>query len=77
VTKPTLLVDVAFSNNPLDASYTWTDISARVRSFTWHVGRQDLLQRSEVGEGELVLKNQNRAFDPTNTASVYYPNVAV
>lgn len=73
--SPTIIVEIAFSTNPLDTP-TWTDVTSylvaipRIRR-----GRQHELNRIEAGEAEVVLNNLDRRFDPTNTAGPYYPNV--
>lgn len=74
---PTVLVQIAFANNPFVplASNTWTDITAYVQSFATRRGRNDALGRIEAGTAQLVLDNSDRRFDPTFAASPYYPNI--
>lgn len=54
----------------------WVDVTDRVRQIDLTRGRERTLDRFEAGELTLVLDNQDRAFDPSNTASVYYDATA-
>jgi hypothetical protein len=75
---PALTVKVAFASNPNDSSLVWTDISAYARQVATARGRQRLLRtmaQFQAGTCSLQLDNRDRRFDPTNTASPYYPNV--
>lgn len=72
-----LKVAVAFGIDPLavPAPADWTDISAYVRGASIRRGRQHELARTEAGTATIRLRNTDRRFDPTNTASPYAPNV--
>lgn len=74
---PTLAVKMAFNNLPLtaEASTIWTDVTAYVFSFSFRRGRQRALNRIEAGTLDMLLDNSDRRFDPTYTASPYYPDV--
>lgn len=74
---PTLTVEAAFGVNPLTTptATQWSDITQYVRGVSYHRGRQHELSRTEAGGLEVRLANLDRAFDPTNTASPYYPNI--
>ncbi|MHB8511490.1 MAG: LamG domain-containing protein [Actinomycetota bacterium] len=74
---PQCLVEIGFSANPLDALSTivWTDVSNRVWEYGYTRGKQQELGRYEAGTATVLLDNLDRALDPTNTASPYYPNV--
>ena len=73
--SPVITVEIAFATNPLSAS-AWTDVTAYLlRIPRIKRGRQNELNRIEAGEAEIVFNNLDRRFDPTNTASPYYPNV--
>lgn len=55
---------------------TWyTDISAYAKSVTISRGRSRELDRFQTGSATIVLKNQDRTFDPTQSASPLYPNI--
>lgn len=75
VSVPTLKVEIGLAANPLSPSPTWTDITSYARLFTWTRGRQHILNRFEPGHGSITLLNNDRRFDPTNTAGPYYPNL--
>lgn len=70
----TVKVEVAWVANPYGA-LTWTDISAYVTDHTITRGRQYELDQNEAGTCVLDLVNTDGRFDPTNTASPYYPYV--
>jgi hypothetical protein len=55
----------------------WTSVQARLQSFTSSHGRQDELSGVAAGGLQLLLDNDDSAFDPDNTASPYYPNVKI
>ncbi len=55
---------------------TWTNVSTSVRSFEIAgAARQYELNQMESGTTSLLLKDENRSFDPANTSSTYWPNV--
>lgn len=72
---PVVTVEIAFTSSPLVANPVWVDVSAYVLGFDIRRGRQHELNRMEAGTCALRLDNMDRRFDPTNTASPYYPNV--
>lgn len=72
--QPSITTLVAFSSDP-GATPVWSDISDRMLGFTVNRGRQRELDRFVAGRLSLTLNNEDRAFDPTYTASPYYPNV--
>lgn len=74
MTMPTVTVEVALTTDPGDTP-AWTDLSSRFISFTSTRGRRDELQRFDPGRARITLSNEDRALDPTYTASPYYPNV--
>jgi hypothetical protein len=76
---PQVIVEVAFTNNPLDSSLTWTDISAYVTGFTpsTPLGRQHQLNRSQPTSYTVTFTNRDGRFTPTNTTSPYYHSPSV
>src|SRR3990172_10103782 len=68
-------LEIAFASNPLDASPTWTDVSEYLISGESRRGRNKEFDRSDPGSLKLRLSNNDRRFEPTNTASPYAPNV--
>jgi hypothetical protein len=74
---PKLLVEVAFSSNPIDANQVWTDITPYVQGFGLKRGRQYELDTFQPGTASITLDNQDRRFDPTYPAGPYYPNIKI
>lgn len=77
-TKPRVLIEVDFVNDPTSLTETWTDITAYVRTKTTGAelmstdrGRTYELSRTESGRILLVLDNTDGRFDPTNMNSPY------
>ena len=67
-----ITVEIAFDSNPLDASQTFTDVSAYVRSIETNRGRQHALDDFQTGTCSVVLDNTDDRFNPLNTSSPYY-----
>jgi len=76
-TFPTLKCEIAFAANAtVDPSAgQWVDVSAYLRSFSTKRGKNRDLDQTEAGTATIVLRNDDRRFDPENAASPYYPNV--
>lgn len=72
---PQFVCEMALGNNPGDASYTWTDVSAYLRSFHISRGRQYELNAMQASTCDIVLKNLDRRFEPGYSSSPYYPNI--
>lgn len=68
-------VEIAFPNNPTDASLTWVNVTAYCRGFSYQRGRQHELNAIQAGTGAIQLKNLNRILEPAYSGSPYYPNV--
>jgi hypothetical protein len=77
VSVPTLVVEFAPTNDPLETSPTWVDITAYVR---WQSAR---IQRGRSSESEsfspgtfsCTLDNRDRRFDPRHATGPYYGNL--
>lgn len=69
---PGLTFEVAFSDNMKVAASTWTDLTARLRSFDMTVGRDRELDEFRTGELNVVLDNTDRLLDPEYTSGPYY-----
>jgi hypothetical protein len=72
---PTMIVQAAFGYGATDPLPVWTNISSYVRTFTWQRGKQNELNQLTAGTGTVILNDPNSHFDPSNTASPFYPNV--
>lgn len=67
----TVDVDVAFDDGPLTANPTWHPL-AEVKQISIQRGRQTSIGRIEAGRCTVILGNQARRYDPTNTSSSEY-----
>lgn len=72
---PEFLDEVAFDSNPFDADQVYTAITQRTRLRSWSRGRQNETTHPDTGRSSLTFENMDRALDPENTESPYYPNV--
>jgi hypothetical protein len=68
----TLTVEIGFDSNPLDATQTYSDVSAYARNIEINRGRQHALDDFQTGTCSVVLDNTDDRFNPLNTASPYY-----
>ena len=57
------------------ASITYTDVSTAVRSVQIKRGRSSELDDFTTGNCQIILSNEDRTFDPENTASAYYGKI--
>jgi hypothetical protein len=77
---PEALVEISF-DDPAVTTPTWTDVSTYARGiqgldiFSSSRGRDSEQNLADAGVITVNLDNRDRRFDPTNTASPYYPNV--
>lgn len=71
---PTLKVEIAFGDTPLETSPTWTDVTAYVRDDSVQItrGRNDPWSPFQPGRCTLVLSNRDRRFDPNYSSGPYY-----
>ena len=76
--------NVARTNDEIERDYaarssgtgTWTNVSASLRAFDiTGASRQYELDQMEAGTTSVLMKDENRSFDPANTSSIYSPNV--
>ena len=51
------------------------DVTTQVKSVSTSRGRSRELDKFTTGTAQIVFANQDRAFDPSNTASPYYPSI--
>lgn len=70
-------VYIAFSDGPLVASPTWTEVTQWVREVRTQRGRQNELDDFSAGTATVVLDNRGRRFDPDYTAGPYYGGLKV
>lgn len=72
VVEPRLLVDVDFTASHLDdpTGLSFTDLSERVRGWTWQAGRADQTGKFGVGSCTITLDNTDRQLDPLNPAGL-------
>lgn len=54
------------------SGYDWVDISDKVLDVAWSEGRDDELEHYASSEASLVLKNDDRVFDPEHASGTYY-----
>jgi hypothetical protein len=55
--------------------WTWTDITPRTKRVTTERGRQNEFDHVDPGTIAVVATNGDRALEPGNPGSTYYPNV--
>lgn len=68
-TLPTLAIEWEFTAG------VWTDITAYVSSVATRRGKNVELGAYETGTMQLVLRNEDRRFDPAHSAGPYYGNL--
>lgn len=69
MSKPTQLVEIQFDGS------SWSDVTAFIQAIRISRGKSRELDRYQAGTASIVLDNNQRTFDPTNTASIYYGNI--
>jgi hypothetical protein len=74
-TPPTTKVEISFVSAWNAASPTWVDVTSYVRSVQINRGREADLNSFDNGTATVELDNRDGRFNPSNTASPYYPNV--
>lgn len=73
--NPSAKVEIGFGSAWDAASPAWTDVTAYVRQVEIERGRSNDLDSFDIGTAYVELDNRDGRFNPTNTASPYYPNV--
>lgn len=73
--NPSAVVEIGFGSAWDAASPTWTDVTQYVRELDVERGRPSDLDPFDIGTAYVKLDNRDGRFNPTNTASPYYPNV--
>lgn len=66
---------VAFSDGPLVASPTWTEITSYWRDLSVSRGRSSELDDFQAGSLTVTLDNRDRRFDPTYSSGPYFSNL--
>ncbi len=74
-TLPTTKTEISFASTWDAASPTWIDVTDYVRSIEINRGRAEDLNPFDSGMARVELDNRDGRFNPSNTASPYYPNV--
>ena len=64
-------VGMAFGDEPLDTSPSWTDVTEYVRGFTINRGRNSEFSTYGPGTVSIALDNRDRRFDPEHTTGPY------
>jgi hypothetical protein len=75
--NPTLKVEIAFGDAPLETAPTWVDVSAYVRNRGVQIdrGRNDPWSPFQPGKAWLTLSNRDRRFDPTYASGPYFGDI--
>ncbi len=76
-TDVTITVEVAFGSAPFDTTPTWTDVTGDVRRFKTQRGRSNAVSRVGPGKATIWLDNSSGAYDPSNAAGAYSPDVDI
>jgi uncharacterized membrane protein len=76
---PAMTHQIGFGDDPNDPDLvpTWTNVTTRALSFNTRRGRDYELTRTEAGEADVRMRNDDGALDPSNSLSIYSPNVKV
>lgn len=74
-TLPTTKVEISFASAWDNTSPTWVDVTSYTRGIEISRGRNADLDPFDNGTARVTLDNRDGRFNPSNTASPYYPNV--
>jgi hypothetical protein len=69
MSKPIQKVEIQFSGT------TWSDVTTFIQGISIRRGKSRELDRYQAGTASIVLNNNQRTFDPTNSLSPYYGNI--
>jgi len=72
---PRAFVEIAFTTNPTDESPIWTDVTEDCSHIAIRRGRNRELDVIEPGKATFTFDNDDRQFDPENSAGPYYPYI--
>lgn len=70
MSTPTFTAEVAFASDPFDDPQVYTDVTEDLRSFEVSYGRRTRGDHPETGTGSVLLRNEDRRYDPENGAAV-------
>lgn len=73
----TLAVELGFSDGPLAATPSFTDIVSSVRGLTISRGRSSVRSTFDAGSCTITVDNADGEFDPGNTQATNYPNLVL
>ena len=73
----TAFCEIAWTNNPFDATPTYVDVSSDLLNYNIKRGRQYEIDLFEAGEATITLLNHAGDYWPDNGASIYDPNVTI
>lgn len=72
MTRPTIIVEIAFTADPMDITAVWTDVTAYVLEvLEIRRGRARLRDRMGAGTARVLLDNSDGRFTPGNWLSPY------
>src|SRR5690606_10100052 len=63
--------------DPINGTVSWVNVTNRVTEFACRRGRDYELARTEAGEADVRMRNDDGFLTPGNEDSDYYPNVRV
>ncbi len=72
-----LHIDIAFGDDPFDASPTWTDVAQYAYRVTITRGRPSVSTEYAAGRAQVFFRNDDGRFDPNNSSSPYSPDVVL
>jgi hypothetical protein len=67
-----LICEFAPGFTPFSSSFTWVDLSSRLREASWSIGRDDEFEHFPPGTATVVLSNRDRFLDADNAAGPWF-----